>query len=161
MIVERRACAARAAAICSRPVTSTRNVSPTTANVTTAMLLGDVGPLPQPAIDTPTANEAAVRVLFAMSRFLTECECEDLDPWIEELDLEQLIRGWLRLSNELIQARLARDSVTALVNVGALRGARVVPPGRHSKSDWRGAPRRAHHEVQIARVKGERDPAAG
>ena len=96
---------------------------------------------------------------FSRSRQLAEREGIRLYPCIQKLDLECSIDDWLGLSNQLMEPLIDDRSITALVHIHSVRGARWLPIDRHAKANGTFSSRWTHYEMEIARVKAVDDPA--
>ena len=111
-------------------------------------------------LDSPWGG-AGCRVAAAVRPRSAEGEAERLDACVEELDLEGAFADRGRLADELVRALLGDRAVAVGVDVGSVRGGGWSAVQADAERDRRSALRRAHHEVDVARLEAERDPSAG
>src|SRR6476659_7833117 len=85
----------------------------------------------------------------------TEREHVGLDAGLEKSDLERPVVDPALLADELVEPRLGRDAVAALVDVAAVRAAGWTVVQRDAKAHGRLS--RLEHEVEIAGMEAEGD----
>ena len=90
-----------------------------------------------------------------------EREAVGLGAGVEELDLEAAVVDRARLADQLIGALLVERPAAVARHVGPVRVRRRGWPSRNTRNGiGRPSRGRAHHEVDVARLELERDPAA-
>src|SRR2546425_1045196 len=90
-----------------------------------------------------------------------EGEHKGLHARIEKLDLELAISNVPQLSDQLIQPLVAHRAVALLVDVTSMSCARCLSIEEHAKAYGRSSCCRPHDQVQIARMKAERNAPVG
>src|SRR5262245_11033325 len=91
----------------------------------------------------------------------TEGERKRLDPGIEELDFEGVIRDGTRLANELIETWLGYDAVAFAVRVDPMRISGRVTVQENAKPHATARRRWPHDEMKVTGVETKGDASVG
>src|ERR1700730_6738608 len=89
-----------------------------------------------------------------------EGEAIRLDVRVEKLDLEEAVGNRSGLADQLIGALVAHHPAAVRIHVAPALVFRELTIEEHPEPDRRATGRRAHHEVEIARVELEGDSSA-
>src|SRR5262245_52063155 len=87
----------------------------------------------------------------------SKCEGISLHPRIEKLDGKGVVLHFPGLANQLIEALFTDDALAFCIQIDATASTWRVTIDRHAETHGLAVHARTEHQMQIARMKAERD----
>src|SRR5262249_17117801 len=103
----------------------------------------------------------AVDDCFGKGPASAEREAESLGARIKKLDFNLAIGDWSALPDQLVQPLLAERAVALFVNIEPVGCAWRLSVDQHAEFHRCLGRRRAHHEIEVARMEAVCDAAVG